>query len=202
MGLTARDSGGGDFTPAPEGTHPATCMAVIDLGTQYNERWKKQQHKVLIGWELDTDEKRGDGEPFIAWRRYTMSLHEKAGLRKDLEAWRGRKFTTEELAGFDLHNILGKPCVLTITHTVTDGNTYANVASVAALPKRMGAPASVAKQILFDVDSPDMGVFSEFSEKLQEKIRACAEWRDANGGTAAGPIGDEPPPHGEDDIPF
>lgn len=203
MGLTARDNGGGDYTPSPEGTHPATCTAVIDLGTQYSDRWKKQQHRVLIGWELDTDEKRSDGAPFVAWRRYTMSLHEKGSLRKDLEAWRGRKFTAEELQGFSLKNILGKPCILTITHTNNDGTTYANVASVAALPKRMGAPAAPAKLILFDIDEPDMAVFADFGEKLQAQIKASAEWKEADGRGAGEPpsyLGEAPLP--EEDIPF
>jgi len=36
-------------------------------------------------------------------KRYTMSLGEQSTLRKDLESWRGKKFTPEELQGFDLN---------------------------------------------------------------------------------------------------
>ena len=34
MGLIAKKSGGGDFTPVPPGMHLARCYRVIDLGTQ------------------------------------------------------------------------------------------------------------------------------------------------------------------------
>jgi hypothetical protein len=199
MGLVAKDSGGNDFTPPPQGTHPAVCCAVIDLGTQYSEKWKKQSRKVLLGWELDCDE-RGDGEPHVAWRRYTTSLHAKAGLRSMLEAWRGRNFTAEELAGFDLRNILGKGCIVTVTHNERDGVTYANVASVGALPKKMAVPTLRTKPILFDVDAPDMEVFAAFREKLQEVIKASAEWKERAGGDGVGE-----PAHGlldDDPIPF
>ena len=202
MGLTARDSGGGDFSPAPEGTHLATCVAVIDLGTQYTEKWKKQQHRVLLGWELDTDEKRDDGAPFIVWKRHTVSLHKKAGLRRDLEAWRGRQFTDAELEGFDLKNILGKPCIIGITQVTREGTTYTNVASVAALPKRMEAPKATTKTILFDVDAPDMDVFNGFGDKLKEQIQASAEWKDRDGGGGNRGIDEPPPPTDDDPIPF
>ena len=43
-----------------------------------------------------------NGRRFQLRKDYKNSLHEKAGLRKDLEAWRGRRFTDAELAGFDL----------------------------------------------------------------------------------------------------
>ncbi|MHA1379626.1 MAG: hypothetical protein ACTSRG_14730 [Candidatus Helarchaeota archaeon] len=46
-----------------------------------------------------------------------MSLHAKATMRKFLESWRGKKFTKEELEGFDLQKILGKPCQLQIIHS-------------------------------------------------------------------------------------
>ena len=50
MGLIARDSGGGDYKPAPAGNHIARCVQVIDLGTQVVEYQgeSKQQHKVGI----------------------------------------------------------------------------------------------------------------------------------------------------------
>ena len=110
MGLMAKDSGGGDYTPPPQGTHPAVCCAVIDLGTQHSELYDKWQQKVLLGWELDADPPRDDGAPHTAWRRFTLSLHQKAGLRAVLEAWRGKNFTGEELAGFDLATVAGKGC--------------------------------------------------------------------------------------------
>jgi hypothetical protein len=152
---------------------------------------------VLLGWELECEPEREDGTPHVVWRRYTVSLHKKAEMRKTLEAWRGKNFTQEELDGFDLKNIAGKGCIITITHTEKDGQTYANIASVSALPKKMPAPTLSKPPTLFDVDEPDQAVFAAFSEKLQDLIRSSAEWqRRAEAG------GEQPPPVGDDDIPF
>jgi hypothetical protein len=80
MGLVAKSSGDGSYTLAPEGTHVARCVQMIDLGTQWSEAYQKASHKVLIGWELP-NEPNGDGGPVIVFRRYTVSLHEKAAMR-------------------------------------------------------------------------------------------------------------------------
>jgi hypothetical protein len=163
MGLTAKDSGGGDYSPAPQGTHPAVCFAVIDLGTQYSEQYKRHAHKVALGWELDADPPRDDGSPHMAWKRYTLSLHKKAGLRAMLEAWRGRAFTEQELAGFDLRNILGKGCLISLIHEEREGNKYANISAVSALPKGMAPPTPSKEPVLFDMDEPNEAVFSSLS---------------------------------------
>jgi len=197
MGLTAKDSGGNYILP-PQGTHAGVCCAVIDLGTHYDERWKKRQHKVLIGWELDAEPVRDDGLPHMVWNRYTVSLHEKAGLRKMLEAWRSRSFTPEELEGFDLKNIAGKGCLITLTHEEKEGKKYSNIASVSALPKQMQAPATSKAPVLFNIDEPDEAVFAEFSERLQDTIRSSDEWKER----ATGTVGDGAPPPGDDDVPF
>jgi len=71
-------------------------------------------------------------------KRYTASLHEKAVLRGDLEAWRGRAFTEAELRRFDLETVLGANAVLSIIHKQgSKGGTFANVASVAPIMRGM-----------------------------------------------------------------
>lgn len=136
MGIVVRDPGG-KYIPAPAGAHAAVCCDVIDLGMV--KGIEKDQHKVKIVWMLE--DVRDDGKPYLASRRYTMSLHEKAALRKDLESWRGRGFTAEELQGFDLEVLLGIPAMLNIIHVPgKDGGTYANIAAVIRLPKGMAAP--------------------------------------------------------------
>jgi hypothetical protein len=63
--------------------------------------------------------------------KFTLSLHEKASLRKILQSWRGKAFTPEELKKFDVTTILGKPCLITVTHEPKDGGgVYANVGAV------------------------------------------------------------------------
>lgn len=139
MAIVAKASGG-NYNPAPAGTHAAVCVDVVDLGVlEVNFGGKtKKQHKINIVWQID--EMRDDGRPYQVQKRYTLSLHEKAGLRKDLESWRGRPFTPQELEGFDVETILSVGCMLNVIHNMKDGSTYANVAAVMKLPKGMPAP--------------------------------------------------------------
>ena len=59
---------------------------------------------------------KGEMKPRAISETYTNSLGEKANLRKMLENWRGRAFTQEEMDGFDLRNVLGKACMISVVH--------------------------------------------------------------------------------------
>ena len=130
---------GGDFLPAPAGTWPAVCVDVIDLG-QMDNPWREEKvHKIRLVWQIS--ERMPDGRPYLVSRMYTASLHEKSSLRKDLSSWRGQDFKTEELAGFDLENVLGVGCLLSVMQqTGNDGQVYANVVAVMRLPTGYEAP--------------------------------------------------------------
>ncbi|EMT0633007.1 phage replication initiation protein, NGO0469 family, partial [Neisseria gonorrhoeae] len=41
-----------NFKPCPAGSHHATCIRIIDLGTQLVEyqNEQKRQHKILVQW--------------------------------------------------------------------------------------------------------------------------------------------------------
>lgn len=115
------------FAPCPEGLHQAVCVDVVDLGLQKGQFGEK--HKVEIRWQVDVEDDRGRRFELRKW--YTLSLHEKSNLRKDLECWRGRKFTETELAGFDLENLLNANCQLQVIHNISDeGRTYDNVQAI------------------------------------------------------------------------
>lgn len=134
MAVTAK---GNTFTPCPFGLHHAVCVDVFDLGVlevTYNGATKRQ-HKMDIYWE--SDEKNPDnGKPFLVRKRYTLSLDEKSTLRKDLESWRGKAFTPDEIRnGFDVERLLGANCQLNVTHVERAGQTYANVTAIVPPPK-------------------------------------------------------------------
>jgi hypothetical protein len=146
MSLTAKDKGP-SVEPVPAGVHVAVCYGVVDLGTQFNPKFNKHARKVLVLWELPqcrADFER-DGQkqnlPRAISQRYTLSLSEKANLRRDLESWRGRKFSAQELNGFDLQAILGAPCQLQIVHEQgKEGRPFAAIAAIMALPKGATRP--------------------------------------------------------------
>lgn len=111
------DNGGKGFNLEP-GIYEAVCFGLIDIGTQHGEYQgqEKVRHQVIMKFELLEEHYNDDtGTHRMQFAQfYTLSLHEKAMLRKHLIGWRGREFTAEELKGFELKNILGKNCLLVI----------------------------------------------------------------------------------------
>lgn len=175
MSLIATNNGNADFEMVPEGTFIGRCYRIIDLGTQTTtgQYGTTAQHKVMVSWELlDEKIRMEDGRPFAVSQWYTLSLNEKANLRNDLEAWRGKKFTEDELSGFDLHDILGAYCMLQVIHS-NDGK-YANVNAI--MSYKGTKPEPFNSNVIFDIDNPDMKVFEEMSDNMKQKIQAAPEW--------------------------
>ena len=204
MGRFASNKGGGEFQQAPIGTHIARCIRLIDLGTQRGEYQGKvtMRNQVLVMWELPQElatEGEQEGKPFIVSKFYTNSLHEKAVLRHDLVTWRGRDFTKEEEAQFDLQNILGKPCMVAVVH---NENGKSKVSAVMSMPKGQVCPPAVNDLLAFWLDEFNADVFEGLSDGLKDIIKKSPEYAAAMA----------PPPDGtksngsaadfDEDIPF
>lgn len=125
-----------NFTPAPEGVHNAICVDIVDMG-EVDTQWGKKP-RIRIVWELP-EALMEDDRPFLVSSFYTPSLNEKSTLRKHLQSWRGRPFTSDELKGFDLENILGKCCQIFIQHNTDDGKTFANIMAITKSQKDVSA---------------------------------------------------------------
>lgn len=199
---------GGDFAPPPAGTHVAVCYRLVDLGTQKIEFQgeTKMQRKIMLSWELP-DELMEDGRPFTVSKRYTLSSHEKATLRAHLEAWRGRAFTEAELdpanpAGFNIKNILGKGCLLSVVHNTKDGKTYANVGSLSKLLKNQTPPAPKNEILYFSLDEFDPVAFDKLSDGIKKAISVSPEYLRRGAPQSGGDQYDERNPPPDDDIPF
>ena len=214
MSLVAKDSGGeGSFTPVPPGMHLARCYRIVDLGTQKSE-WQgevKHLHKVMLQFEVHGEDENGKplvtnkGEPMTISKNYTLSLGEKAALRKDLQTWRGKDFTPDELRGFELKNILGHWAMLSVAKSAgSNGKEYTNIMTVnpvMAAVKKAGLPEAVNKAGLFYIDSPDMDMFDTFSKNLKEKIQSSPEWQSRSAYAAKPKSGSGFDDMG-DDVPF
>jgi hypothetical protein len=177
--LATDNSGGQTFKKVPPGAHFAICNMVVDCGLQEGFQ-KKPQHKIYLRWEVPDErvsyEKDGatvEG-PCSIGRFYTLSLSDKANLRKDLENWRGRTFTADELKGFDIENVLGKPCQIMVTHETDNGKTYANVTGVMGVSRDQMSRAKTAKPenelMSFSLAEPDQRKFDKLPNWLKEKI--------------------------------
>ena len=189
MGLIAKDSGGGSFTPVAPGMHLARCYRIVDMGTQKTDFQGQVKHlqKVMLQFEVHGEDEDGKplvtakGEPMSISKNFTLSLAEKATLRLDLQAWRGRPFTADELRGFELKNVLGVWAMITAARALgKNGKEFTNIVSINPVPvtiKRAGLPEGFNKLSSFDIDKPDMELFETFGNGLREKISSSPEWR-------------------------
>jgi len=198
------------FEMPPADSHVATGYRVIDLGTQQID-WQgkiKRQHKILISWELDVLMTEGEnaGKPFTMHKRYTYTFDPKGSLRPDLEAWRGRPFTEEEMNSFKLNKLLGVPCLMGVVHNKKDGKTYANISSIMKLPKGLTAPKLINPTVDFDLSEFDQAVYDSFSDGLKETIAHSPEYQALKSNKLPEQIShDQPKPVStldDDEIPF
>ena len=146
--------------------------------------------KVMIQFEVHGEDDAGKplvtskGEPMSISKNFTLSLAEKATLRKDLQSWRGRDFTADELRGFELKNVLGAWAMITVTKTENNGKEYTNIANINSVPKQIknaGLPEAFNKTAIFSIDEPDMELFGTFSDGLKAKIMSSPEWKERQG---------------------
>lgn len=179
-----------DFESVPTGMQQAVCAMVCDIGTHVGEYQGKrtERHQVIVIWELAEKKTEGQwaGEPFYLSKFYTLSLGKDANLRKDLESWRGKPFTAEELQGFDLDQLIGANCLL----NVIEDKEKAKISAISPLVK--GMPK--IKQTL--TEEPEW--IEKFRARSIERTGAGKSASSAEG-PASSPGN---PPPAEDDLPF
>lgn len=185
MGIYAEKKEG-EFQSVKPGTYMARCYRMIEIGTikEDFQGQEKMQQKVMITWELPTekaifDEEKGE-EPFAVSKTYTLSMHEKANLRKDLESWRGKGFTEEEAKRFDLTALLGKPCLVSIIQQpskLNPGRSYTVISSIMPLMKKMECPDQINPTKVLSYDEFNWELFESLSDYTKDKIKSSLEFR-------------------------
>jgi hypothetical protein len=126
--------------PVPAGTHHAVCYGIIAVGTQPSEKFTPRQ-KIIVCFEIPSERItiKDQDLPRGISKRYTLSLNEKSSLRKDLQSWRGKPFTQEELNGFDVSKVIGSNCLISVLHSDRAGAIYADISGISALPRQMAS---------------------------------------------------------------
>lgn len=129
------------FKAHPEGQYPGLCVDAIDLGErveQFAGKPAKLAHKIALVFR--TGEKNADTGDFIdIGREFTLSMGDKANLRKFLEQWRGKPYTPAQVeAGVPLHKMVGNWALLTIAQKPSGaGRIYANITAAVGVPEMM-----------------------------------------------------------------
>jgi len=176
MGLIAKNESGEKGIIAA-GTHVARCYGIIDLGTQYSAKFGRWANKIMLQFELLADQTE-DGRPSTISKKYTLSLNDKASLRKDLESWLGRPVTAaEERDGFALGSMLGTACLLSILHGGNAEKAYAYVAGVMSLPEGMAVPQAVNPVVLYDIGKGEDAVYAKLPEWVRDLIHQSREFK-------------------------
>lgn len=207
---------GANIVPAPAGNHMAVCVGVVVLGTieqKYKEHVKRDL-TVRLWWELVNekhvfDEAKGP-EPFRIWKDFKLSMNAKSNLRKNLESWRGTKFTEQEAKVFNIGKLLGVACLCNVVHqnSKSTGNVYAQVATVTPVPKGTVVPAPVSPILKFNWKKPNkretfmQEAYDKLPKFVQEKIQTSDEWAELMGGTTQASTTPAATVASGDDLPF
>ncbi len=165
--MIVKEGSRSNIEPVPEGQHQAICDMVVDMGMQAG-KWG-EKHQLYLRFQLPNlmFEYKGEQKPRVLGITFTASLHQKASLRKFVEAWRGKHFTAKQLEGFEMNELAGKTAYLQVVHNEVGDNTYANISGVMALPKEMGQPEINGDPIVHDAETDNT---KHLPEWLQKKV--------------------------------
>src|SRR5687768_1016144 len=113
--MTANKGGGGSVK-APAGNHRAVLVGIFDMGRQWQDGFQgaegKWQHRAYFVWELVDEPIAGTAKNHVIGIDLTLSLNEKAKLRKWIEARTGKAIP--DGTPFDPTTELGQPCMLNV----------------------------------------------------------------------------------------
>lgn len=174
--------------PIEAGLHLARCYKMIEVGTVKESMiingkpTEKILKKVRIGWEFPKlmkvfKEEKGP-QPLVYDNEYTLSMGDKANLRKMLESWRGKPYSDEEAVKVDITKLLGQPCMINLTHKkAQNGKTYEQIASVVPVPKEMSCPPQINPTYQLDYDDHwDKAKFDELPDFIKNKMVGSLEY--------------------------
>ena len=182
MSIIAQQTNNSGGQTVPAGTHVARCYQIIHIGTILDtfQGEEKLVNKVRLVFELPLElADFGKGEqPFSIGRDFTLSMHEKSGLRAFVQGWLGKAFSDAEANKFDIATLLGKEGMINVMHrTANTGRTYADIKGASPLVKGMTCPPLVNSAFLLDYDSEDFDLrFKMLPEWLQNKVSTSAEF--------------------------
>lgn len=182
MSMIASDNGGQVIEKLENGVYTAISSAIIDLGLQRNEQFGKIQRRFMMIWNIVGEEVEINGEkqPRTISKEYSFSLNEKSTLRKDLQAWRGKPFSEEELQGFNILAVLNKACQLQIILEEKNSKKYNNIAGIMSLPKGSSIQA-LEDTYYFDMEEPKSWEnYCKIPGWIQEKIKKAENLESTN----------------------
>lgn len=185
MSLIAKENIQSEYPQVPTGVHKARCVKIIDLGTQKQDyqgdiSWKKQ---FMIIWEIP-EYTNNENEPLTLSKFYTLSLHEKSNLAKDLQSWKGKAISSSEKKGFDITSLLGDACQLNV---IEGKNGRPKISNVMKIKDTDVSSEQIIPSFFFSLAEYQKGnkeKFNQLSEGIRNIVLKAREFDDTDHGTS------------------
>ena len=166
------------------GVYPGRVVQLIDLGLQeqrpYQGKEKAPVNEVMLTYELADEFMFNEaGEQLLdkpRWISETFAFHSINAERAKSTA-RYTALDPDNVYGGDFTKLLGLPCNITVVvnpgRGTNAGKEYENVAGIAPMRKKDAdkLPPLVNPTKLFDLDAPDLEVFTSLPDWVKEKIK-------------------------------
>jgi hypothetical protein len=155
-----------------EGTYTARCAHFIEIGLVETKFGVSYQAKMAF--ELCEQSRRADSPILVHMTVFNMSLRSQK-FRDIIKALSGRP----ELSGFDLKDLIGCGCEVTVTHRETESGIFANV-EVARYRGTNKLPPLMSEPIFLSLHPSDFDpdVLEALPEKLRDKIKRGGTYQD------------------------
>lgn len=184
----------GSFEIAPEvESHPATCVQIIDIGTQevMSKGEKRMIRQVDIYWELEESEEAGIGPKTKVRDRLTLSFFSSSRLSKLLGQLFPKEVKADGPAAVLDIKLLGMSVLVSVVHNKSGEKTYANINGITKLPASMKPPKYDTEFVKFVIPSPkdkddwDEAAFKEMSDYYKALIAKSPEFQALHQGKEA-----------------
>ena len=185
MAINATSNGTTARELIPTGNYIGRCFKMVHIGTikEIILGEEKILNKVRIAWELPTEmrifsDEKGE-QPLVIDKEYTLSMHEKSNLRKDLKSWRGKDFSEAEALSFDVTKLMSVPCFINIIHKPSKKDPtrfYEEIAGITPMPKGVTCPDQINPTFIFDYDNFDLDKFNSLPEFVRNKMITSVEY--------------------------
>ena len=196
----------------PAGTHVARVIEIIYMGTNESpytnaDGSKKSLNEIRVKWELPNETvvfKEGDEpKPFVVTKKLTLSMFKKSSLRPIVEGIIGVSLKDEEADSFDVDNIIGKACLLSISIEEGENGKFVSINGASPLIRGMIAPPQFNPSKILSFDKWDEDLFQAQPEFIRKKIETSREYRKMkNPPVVTPPVGYPTETINPDDIPF
>lgn len=162
-----------EYEQLEEGTYPARCIGLFDLGTQTHEKFGSNR-MIYVAFEI-LDEEKEDGSPFIMGMFMTVKFTAKATLGKILKSWFGIEIGKDET--YEFEEFENAAAMVTVQNKTNDeGEEKNKIIAVARVPKKMKVGEAQNDFVEFSLDNFKKSTFDQLPEWLQDRIKESEEW--------------------------